>query len=410
MIARHVSDILLAALRDTPVVFINGARQTGKSTLAQALVQGPHPASYVTLDDATALSAASSDATGFVGGLPEPVVIDEVQRAPDVFLAIKAEVDRRRTPGRFLLTASANVWLLPTLADSLAGRMEVVTLWPLSQGEIVGKREDFVDRLFAGGPPGPGRLPQPEEDLARLVLAGGYPESVERKDPARRSAWFGAYLTTLLQRDVREMAHIEGLTELPRLLALLAARAGSLLNASELSRASGIPTTTLRRYLSLLEAAFLFVPLPAWSANLSKRLIKMPKIFLNDTGLAGYLQGLEAGRLRSDRRLLGPLLENWVSMELRKQTGWSRCRVSLFHFRTVSGQEVDLVLEDPSGAVAAVEVKASAQVTADDFRGLKALKELSGDRFRCGVVLYAGRETVPFGADLWAAPIGSLWA
>jgi hypothetical protein len=411
MYQRHILGALRDALSDSPVVLVNGARQTGKSTLVKAFSEGERPAAYVTLDDATVLSAASGDPAGFLAGFRDPVVIDEIQRVPDLFRAIKVEVDRARTPGRFLLTGSANVFLLPRVGESLAGRMEILTLWPLSQGEMEGRQERFVDALFSETPSvaltvkGAGD----RRDVIQRVLRGGYPEAVSRAAGARRDAWFGAYLNTILQRDVRDLAHIEGLTELPRLLSLMAARTASLLNMSELSRSSGMAQTTLKRYLALLETTFLVHRLPAWSRNLGKRLVRAPKVFINDAGLAAYLIGVDETRLTRNATLLGALLENFVVMELRKQVGWSRTRVTLFHFRTQTGQEVDVVLETPDGRLAGVEVKAGATVDAGDFKGLRVLSDAAGESFACGVVLYTGTNTVAFGDRLYAVPIAALW-
>jgi predicted AAA+ superfamily ATPase len=321
-------------------------------------------------------------------------------------------VDRQRRPGRFLLTGSANVLLLPRLADSLAGRMEILSLWPLSQGEIGGTTEGFVDALLAGprrpmpGQPGPG----PERpELLRRILRGGYPEVLARESEERQAAWFGSYITTILQRDVRDLAHIEGLTAMPRLLALLAARSSAVVNQAELSRSLGLSASTLKRYLGLFETTFLVQTLPAWSGNLGKRLTRMPKLLLSDTGLMAHLLGATQERLGAEPGLLGPLLETFVAGEVRKQLSWSRARASMYYLRTQTGQEVDVVLEDATGQVAGIQVKASASVSAHDFAGLRLLAEQLGPRFLRGVVLYTGREAVPFGPNLLAWPVASLW-
>ena len=407
MYRRNLAHAVKAALADTPVVFLAGARQTGKSTLAKALAarRGGH---YVTLDDATVLAAASGDAAGFIRGLEGFVVIDEVQKAPQLFPAIKAAVDSNRRPGRFLLTGSANVLLLPRASESLAGRMEVLTLAPLSQGERQGLREAFIDGVFMRKLPMPRGL-RDKESLARLLVTGGYPEVVARRQEQRQQAWFGAYLTAILQRDVRELANIEGLVELPRLLKLLAARTSGLLNYSELSRSSQMAQSTLKRYIALLETVFLFQPLQAWSANLGKRLIKSPKIHLVDTGLAAYLAGYGESRLKQDSSFYGHLLEAFVVAELRKQMSWSRTRVSLFHYRTTTGREVDVIIEDAEGRIVGIEVKAAATLTQRDLAGLRSLAEECGKHFRRGVVLYGGDELVPFSDTLCAMPVGMLW-
>lgn len=334
------------------------------------------------------------------------MVIDEIQRVPDLFLAMKAEIDQQRRPGRFLLTGSANIFLLPQLADSLAGRMEVLTLWPFAESEITGTRANFIDAAFATSLP---QVPHIPQELVARLLRGGYPPAVERTDPHRRRAWFGSYLMTILERDIRDLAHIEGLTALPRLLALLAARTAGLLNFTELARSLGMPQTTLKRYLALLEATFLVQFLPAWSTNFGKRLIKAPKLFLNDTGLAAYLLGLTPERLEQESALRGMLLENLVAMELRKQAGWSQAAARVFHFRTAAGQEVDFVLEDATGGVVGIEVKASSTVNGHDFNGLRALAEIAGQRFRRGIVLHAGDAAIPFGSNLYALPLNALW-
>ncbi len=354
------------------------------------------------------LAAAKSDPAGFIFGLEGPVVIDEVQRAPELFLPIKATVDRDRRPGRFLLTGSANVLLLPKLSESLAGRMEVLTMWPLSQGEIEGLIEGFVDRVFAPSfapvqSPGVDR-----RDLARRIVAGGYPEAALR--PAgRRQAWFRSYVTTILQRTVRDTADIERLHEIPRLLSVVAARTGTLLNVADLSRTLGIPQTTLQRYLALLQTTFLVHLLPAWTAKARKRLLRSPKILLVDTGLATHLVGMDSRGLPVNAELWGAFVESFVAVELLKQSGWSSTRPKLYHFRTAKGAEVDVVLEAPSGEIVGVEVKAAVSVNADDFRGLRVLAEIAGRRFLRGVLLYLGEQPVPFGANLHALPISSVW-
>jgi predicted AAA+ superfamily ATPase len=409
MIHRHITSALQAALADTPIVLLIGARQTGKSTLVQEIASSTHPARYLTFDDAGVLSAARTDPFGFLAHTNEAVVLDEVQRVPALFLALKAAVDRDRRPGRFLLTGSANVLLLPRLADSLVGRMEILTLWPLSQGEIEGRVEGFIDALFAGVL-SPLKTPaEPWIALLDRLFIGGYPEVLTRSTAERRSAWFNSYITTLLQRDVRDLAQIEGLTSVPRLLELLAARASALLNASELSRSLTMPQTTLKRYLALLETTFLVSPLPAWSSNLGKRLVKAPKMMLSDSGLLTSLSSLQKERVLTDRGLVGPVLENFVVMELCKQIFWSRTRPQLFHFRTQAGQEVDCVLEDRTGRLVGIEVKASATVSAHDFKGLRVLAETVGSRFHRGVVLYTGTEPLPFGPQFYALPISALW-
>jgi predicted AAA+ superfamily ATPase len=409
LLRRNITERVLGALADTPVVLLHGARQTGKSTLVQALANESYSAPYVTFDNATILAGARRDPAGFLSDLGSPAILDEVQRAPELFLEIKTVIDRDRTPGRYLLTGSANVLLLPQLSESLTGRMEILTLWPFSQGEMERAEEDFIDRLFAKGKPALATVEIDRSEIIQRTLCGGYPESVSRPTPRRRTAWFESYVNTIVQRQVRDLANIEYLTEIPRLLRLLAARVGSLLNVAELSSSLGLPQTTIKRYLSLLEMMYLLHPVPAWSGNLGKRLIRGAKLVLNDTGLVSYLTGLDEPQIQQDPTRLGPLLEDFVVMELRKQISWSSTRPHLYHFCTRKGHEVDIVIEDASGQVVGIEVKAASTVREEDLKGLRYFRDLVGTRFKRGLVLYTGSESVPFGDDLYAVPIGRLW-
>ena len=406
---RFAAPLLADAREDTPVILVCGARQTGKTTLVQSALAH---ATYRTLDDATVLAAAKSDPRGFLENLSFPVVLDEVQHCPELFPAVKLLVDKDRTPGRFVLTGSANVLLLPKLSESLAGRMEIIPLFPLAQAELRGGSRTVMDALFAPDF-APSTLPAvPRADMTHMLLAGGYPEPIARRSAARREQWFGAYLTTILGRDVRDIANIADITQLPRILAVLAARTANLLNTTELAGSLGIPYTTLQRYLAVLEATYLSLRLPAWSGSLGARAIKTPKVYVSDTGLAAQLLGLDAERLLSGTGggvLLGALLETFVVTELLKHASWSTSRPALFHFRTQSRQEVDVVLEKRNGAIVGVEVKAAATVNAADFKGLKTLREAAGERFQRGIVFYSGDVTVAFGEQLFAVPLSFLW-
>ncbi len=409
MLERYLKTALSEALADTPVVFLQGARQTGKSTLSQTLASGNRPMRYLSLDDTGVLAAAVRDPAGFLDGLEGPVILDEIQRAPGLSLPLKAAVDRDRKPGRFLLTGSANALVLPRLSDELVGRMEILTLWPFSQGELEGKKETFLDSLFSGKVAHPASLRTNRAGLWTRILRGGYPEAVAKADEGRRTAWFSSYLTTLLHRDIRGLAQVEGWTAIPDLLSLVAARVGSTLNVSDISKGLSMPFSTLKRYLALLEACFVTYPLPAWGKNPSQRLTKAPKLHLVDTGLAAYLLGATRDTPEKQHRTAGALVENFTVMELVKQGSWSRIRPRFFHFRTAVGREVDLVLEDRTRLVG-VETKSSATVKSGDFRGLEELKKEAGDAFIQGVVLYTGREFIPFGKNLFAVPMEALWA
>jgi hypothetical protein len=409
---RNIVDQLLLALSDTPVVVLNGARQTGKSTLVQQIMTKDYPARYVTFDDVAALGAVRRDPIGFLEGFDGPAILDEVQRVPELMLAIKASVDRDRRPGRFVLTGSASILNLPKLADVLTGRMELLTLWPLSQGELLGHKEAFVDLVFAD------HLPMTKSRWAKQgnlwtgpILTGGYPEAVSRTRPDRRRAWFDAYVNTILVRDVRDLSNIAGLAEMPRLLEMIAARAGGLLNYADLSRDIGFNQVTLKRYLTLLEAIFLVQPVRPWFSNRVKRLVKSAKLYLCDTGLLAHLLNVSSETIGRDTKEKGPLLENFVAVELMKQITWSRTRPHLYHFHDYSGVEVDFVLEPaPGRPIVAIEVKAAANVAAADLKGLRVLSESLGDRFLRGIVLYTGVEAIPFAKNLHALPIESLWS
>lgn len=396
MYPRFLTHRLREALADTPVVFLAGARQVGKTTLVRQLGHG----AYLTLDDPLLAAAAQADPMGFLQAQPKPLVLDEVQRAPGLLRALKRLVDQDRRPGSFLLTGSANVLVLPQAAGELVGRMEVLTLWPLSQGELEGRREGFLDLLFSPRFPPQARVePTPLEER---VLRGGFPEAVARKD-RRRRAWFQTYLKTLLERDLMDLSRIHRLLEVPKVLGLLALRLGNPLNQSEVARGAGLPLSTLRDYLALLEALFLVVRIPPWTPGLEGRLVKAPKLYLVDSGLAASLLGSGLHPLG-----LGPLLENFVAMELIKALGWSEAAPTVHHFRTHAGQEVDLVLEW-EGWVVGLEVKASRTLGLRDFAGLKALRSLARERFLRGVVLYGGEEVLSVEPGLYALPIPALW-
>ena len=404
---RFVEPRLKEALSDTPVVLVHGPRQCGKTTLAQAIGHG-RGAAYFTFDDEVTLAAAAADPVGFVGDLPERVILDEVQRAPGIFASLKSAVDRRRQPGRFLLTGSANVLLVPALADSLAGRMGIIRLYPLAQSELSGRESVFVESLFSNAFKAR-RVERLGRALADRIVAGGYPEALTRSTPRRRQAWYRDYVEALVQRDVRDLARIASLDALPRLLALAAGQTARLINVSDLASPFQVSRPTIRDYVTLLERVFLLEHLPPWHDNRLSRLVKTPKLHVGDTGVACALLGLDAEALRADRSLLGQLLETFVFQELRRQASWHEDEIRFHHFREKDGAEVDIVLERGAREVAGVEVKASATVTAADFRGLRKLKEACGKRFVAGVVLYDGESSAGFGDGLYALPIRMLW-
>jgi len=404
---RYAEPRLTEALADSPVVLIHGPRQCGKTTLARAVGERMGYA-YVNFDDDVARGAAEADPAGFVADLPEHTSLDEVQRVPALFAALKTAVDRRRVAGRFMLTGSANVLLVPKLADSLAGRMQILRLHPLAQCELARRAPAFLDVLFRGG----FKTRQNERlagQLAERIAAGGYPAALARPTEKRRATWYRDYLEALVQRDVRDLARISALDALPRLLSLAAAQTARLLNVADLAAPFQLSRPTIRDYVTLLERVFLLETLPPWHSNRLSRLVKTPKLHLGDSGLACALLGVDAASLAADRPLLGQLLETFVFQELRRQASWRDEPIGFFHFRDKDGAEVDIVLERGARELVGVEVKASATVTVADFRGMRKLREAAGKRFAAGVVLYDGEITASFGDGFFAVPLRALW-
>ncbi len=362
---------------------------------------------YLTLDDQAVWSFASSDPVGFVRGL-EYAVIDEVQRAPDLLLAIKKSVDENSRPGRFLLTGSANVMTLPKVADSLAGRMETLRLLPLSRAEIKGRASSFLDELYACDISTP-HTAVLGDALVDFVLAGGFPEALNRPSPERRRAWARAYLESVLTRDLRDIAEVERLTELPHFVRMLAEHSSGLVNFSRFGAGIGVSYKTAQRYVALLEQIFLVSVLRPWHSNAIKRLVKSPKLHFIDTGLLSAARGLGMDQVRKDRQKLGALLENYVYAEVLRLLTAMDDPPHCFHFRDAKKNEVDLVLERRDGSVVGIEVKASATVSATDFKGLKRLAQAAGHDFTFGAVLYDGEDVIPFGERFAAVPLSCLW-
>ncbi|MBI5186575.1 MAG: ATP-binding protein [Nitrospinae bacterium] len=403
---RFLQSRLEEALDDTPVVLIHGPRQCGKTTLSQKIGK-QRGYTYLSFDDANLVVAARTDPVGFVDRLDEKVILDEVQHVPELFSSIKHAVDRNRKAGRFLLTGSANVLLLPRLADSLAGRMEIMNLRPLARCEIEDAGTGLLSRLFrndfefrCAGRLGAG--------LSARVVAGGFPEPLRRRGEGRKSQWYHNYLDTLVQRDIRDLARISSLDAMPKILKLAAAQSAQLLNMSEIAAPFQISRQTVSSYFSLLQNIFLVDVLPAWCGNRGKRLIKAPKIHMTDTGLAAALLGVTAGQLDSDRAMLGHLLESYAYNELRRQASWTEPRLGFYHFRDKDQIEVDIVMEQSGGGIAAVEVKAAATVFEKDFRGLKKLQAAVGKAWKAGIVLYDGEMVLSFGGRMYAVPISAL--
>ncbi|MFG1375124.1 ATP-binding protein [Xanthobacter oligotrophicus] len=406
MFKRFVERRVEEALSDTPVVLIVGPRRAGKTTLVRKM--GEAGRTYITLDDQTVLEAAQSDPAGFIRGL-DRAIIDEIQRVPDLLLAIKKTVDEDYRPGRFLLTGSANVLTLPRIADSLAGRMETIQMLPLARAEIEGRTPTFLERLFEGKLQRRQRDAILGDDLVRLVLLGGFPEAISRESERRRQDWLRSYLISILTRDLRDIADVEKLTELPKFVRLLAEHSGQLVNYSQFGAGINVSHKTGQRYVGLLEQLFLVATVQPWFTNALKRIVKTPKLHFLDSGLLATVRGLSFDRVKADRGAFGALLESFVFSEVLKLMTASDLRLTPHHFRDRDVREVDIVLERDDGMIAGIEVKASATVKASDFAGLRALAEACGDRFAFGVVLYDNTDIVPFGDRLAAAPLSSLW-
>lgn len=426
LIHRHLTASVSASLQDTPAVLVNGPRQCGKTTLVRQFAQGsasppsdaPGPQdpslgmTYLTLDDPAVLDAARFDPVGLLRQL-DRAIIDEVQRAPQLLLALKLSIDQDRRPGRFLLTGSANLLALPSIADSLAGRMEVHALLPLSQTELQCRPSDFLRRVQAHDWP----LTHPQwatpevngqRDTVLNALAGGYPEMRSRATPARRSAWAKAYIQTLVERDVQDVAQIEHLSHIPRLLEVAAAHCGQLFNATQIGGQLSMDVRTVEKYLGVLEKLFLVQRLPAWSRNELGRLVKTPKLHFLDAGLQATLMRFTPDMLTKHRQRWGSVLETWVYAELRKTLALTDEPWYLAHYRDKDQVEVDFVLESPLREVIGIEVKAAATVSGTDFRGLRRLKDQVGEDFVAGVVLYDGDKALSFGDGLWAVPLAAL--
>ncbi|MDP3935577.1 MAG: ATP-binding protein [Alphaproteobacteria bacterium] len=403
MYKRYLDQKLLESIEESPVVLINGARQTGKSTLVQTLLKESHV--YYTLDDYSILSAIQLDPYNFLASQKSPIILDEVQRAPEAFLALKRIVDESRVPGRFVLTGSANILMLPKLADSLAGRMEILTMWPLSSAELYDRPEQLISELLTGSFLNFISSAVDDSEYMPDILIGGYPEVVRRSTPAKRNSWFKGYIQTLLTRDVQDISGIERSAQLPILLNILASRVGGLLNASELSRSSQIPLTTLTRYLKIFEMLYLTVYLQPWHSNIGKRFVKSPKLYISDVGLISFLLGMNEEHIAQRPDLWGHMFENFIVMEFIKHQTWSDVPFQIYHYRTENNEEIDLILETDQGDLLAIEIKSSKTI---DGRSLKAIKNLQAampHKIIKGFVIYTGDKVIPLSQNIWALPL-----
>ncbi len=406
---RRAEAMVWEAMADTRVVVINGARQVGKSTLARSVARRTPGSREIYLDQAAVRAAARQDPDGLVhhDGL---LVIDEVQRVPDLLLSIKREVDADPRPGRFLLTGSARLSGLHDLPDALPGRSETIELWPLSQGEIDGRPDGFVDVVFrSGAETAFASSSLRRADYLDRAMRGGYPEAVHRPNHRRRARFLESYVSDLITRDVKQISDIERPLDMRRLLNVMCGRMGGLLVLDNIARDLGLPRSTVKRYVDLLDLVYLVRRIPAWSSNATTRAVAVPKLLVVDSGLGARLAGLTPSRVTDVTAPVGPLMENFVLGELARQLTWSEEPVRLHHYRDRDGVEVDGVLERASGEIVGIEVKAAETVRAEDFRGLRSLSRKAGDRFLAGFVMYAGRDVLPFGDGMKALPMSCLW-
>lgn len=405
---RHLKSHLERGLGISPVVFLNGPRQAGKSTLVQEMISPDFPAEYVTFDHVTQMAAATAAPMAYLSHRKGPLIIDEVQMVPEIFRALKSIVDTLRLQrdtianGRFLLTGSANIMALPALSDALVGRMSVMTLYPLASCELFGGKGTFLESLFAMD----FQANQDAHSLNQAISGATFPE-IAALNAVQRALWCDGYVTTLLQRDVRMLAEIEKLSKLPLLLHVLATQVGNLLNEAAISRAIGLNAVTCKNYRTLFKALFLTFDIPPFHRNLQKRLVKAPKGYLVDVNLLCHLLDWHLENISPS--FMGHVVENFVASELVKLLSFGTVRAQLMHFRTQDQREVDFVLECPDGRVAGIEVKNSESLGMGDFSGLKELSNLVGDDFIGGIVLYRGRDIVPFGNNLLAVPLSCLW-
>ncbi|NOY50007.1 MAG: ATP-binding protein [Chlorobi bacterium] len=411
-IERKATASLLQGIRTMPVVFINGPRQCGKSTLVNKISEQLNDAQYVSFDDPSVYSFASSDTEGFLNSFGKTAIIDEVQLVPDVFRQIKSVVDKGRLAGknmngRFVLTGSANILAIPNLAKALVGRVQLMPLFPFSTSEIICDEDNFIDEIFNSD----SFKTIKEIDTIELIDAIGsstYPQ-LSLDEQLDKPKWLNDYINTLLFRDVRNISQIVKLQELPKLLQIIASRAGGLLNEASLSRASGLNQMTLRRYRALLHGIFLVFSVPAWHANIGKRMVKAPKDYIIDTMMLLNLLGLDTNTIGKSLTINRAILENFIAVELTKRLSLFT-DINLYHFRTTDNKEIDFVLERNNGDIVAIEVKNTMTVKPDDFRQLKLLSAKLPDKFLRGIVLYRGNKILPFSKNMLALPIDVLWA
>jgi predicted AAA+ superfamily ATPase len=408
LFARRIRPVVLEALRDARVTLIAGARQVGKTTLSVEIATKDHPMRTLTLDDNPTRAAALEDPTGFFAGLDPPVLIDEIQRAPDLLLEIKKAVDRDPTPGRFLLTGSANVLASKRVIDALTGRIDRIRMWPLAQTEIVGGQLNIVDELLAGRAPQVTGATVGRSAFSDVIATGGYPEALARTAGRSRERWFEDYIDTALERDLSELADARRADDMGRLLRLVASQSANLLSYRAVGRRLEMHHDTVQAYVSLLEQMFLVRRLPAWRPGIGARENSRPKVYICDPGMLAHLLGEDVERIEHDDQVTGKGCETLVACELLKHASWAKSTIRLYHYQR-EREDIDFVLENRAGDLAAVEVKATASLRPKDWKQLAALRDARGERFKSGIVVYSGEQTIPLSNKLWAVPYAGLW-
>jgi uncharacterized protein len=406
---RRVRPLIVEALSDTRIVFIAGARQVGKTTLTAEVITDECPMTAYTLDDKATRDAALADPTGFVAGLERPAFIDEIHRAPDLLLALKQVVDENPSPGRFLITGSANILASRKVRDALPGRIDRVRMWPLARTEIEGGALNVAQELLAGRVPQITGAPVGHASFSSIVCEGGYPEARLRPAGRPRTRWFANYIDTTLERDLHELAEARRVEDVGRLLNLLATQSANLVNYSSIGQRLDMDPKTVKAYTDLLEQMFLILRLPAWRPGLGAREATTPKVYVCDSGLLAYLLGADERRVEGDDQVTGKICETFVAAEIMKHASWAEDQIRVYHYQR-DREDVDLVLENRRGEIAGVEVKARASVNQKDSRWLRKLRDVRGSQFKAGMVVYSGGQTIPLADRIWAVPYAGLWA
>ncbi|HRE41391.1 MAG TPA: ATP-binding protein [Ignavibacteria bacterium] len=402
---RNIEANLITALKDTPVILLNGARQSGKTFLLKEMVRKKIISDYITFDNIEPFTVATREPEDFLNRFKGSVILDEIQRIPEIFVSIKANVDRKRTPGKFILSGSADIFQLPKLTDSLAGRIEIHTLYPLSQLEINNKKGSFVDYIFSKKNRWDSLPKVSRKKIFSSIFRGGFP-SVQNKPLNRLNDWFGSYINTIIQRDIRDISKIEKHSDIPGILEVLASRTMQLYNNAAISSSLKLPQTTMTRYIKLLRMVYLVDFMRPYSRNITKRISKAHKLYFTDTGVISFLLNLSSS---FDNPFRGQIFENFVIMEIIKQISWSKVKPKIYFYRDFDGNEVDLILELRGGDFIAIEIKASTSVKPNDFKGLKMLKAQTGNKFLKGFVIYMGDNIYPYDKDIYSLPVNTLW-